>query len=421
MTARRSIACALGAVALAALHTTAVADSDQDRERDRSKDRTVTVDCASGDTVARALTRGDDRKSLTILVSGTCAENIVINRSDVKLAAAAPGATVVGADATLDVIRVTGSRVTIDGIAVTGGRNGILADGAAGLIVQNGLVQGTGRTGIVYGHGASGVVDAVTVAGNARDGIAIDSASAAVVNSIVTQNTRHGIGVFNSGSGRIGLDNLNLPGGNTVSANGANGINVNFGSGALIAMNAITGNGTITAPGNPQNGIGVNSASADLIGGNTISGNTGQGVNLRASSLVVGDTSFGFSTVNTITGNGSPAATGGIFAFLGSAINMQNAVISGNNGFGIVLSLRSEAQIASTTIQNNVPSGTGNGDGIRLAFGSGLFAATPVGNVSGNSGFGINCTDGESSVVNTGNLGIGTNGLGGVSLSCTGF
>ena len=418
--ARHPFAFALTALSLA-FHTAAFADSDGDRERDRNKDRTVTVDCASGETVARALTRGDDRKSLTILINGTCSENVVINRSDVKVAAAVPGATLVGPDGALDVIRVTGSRVTIDGIAVTGGRNGIVADGAAGLIVQNALVQGTGRTGIAYQHGASGIMDNVTVKGNARDGIAVDAASAAIINSLITQNTRHGIGVFTNGSARIGLDNLNVPGGNTVSANGANGININFGSGALIAMNTVTGNGTITAPGNPQNGIGLNSATADLIGGNTISGNTGQGINLRMSSLSVGDTSFGFTSVNTITGNGNTAAPGGIFAFLGSAINMQNAVISSNNGFGMVLSLRSQAQIAGTTIQNNVPVGTNPGDGIRLAFGSGVFAATPVGSVTGNAGFGINCTDGESSVVNTGSLGIGPNTFGGVAPSCTGF
>lgn len=424
MKARHSLACVIASLSLAAFHGAARADSndnDRDRERDRSKDRTVTVDCASGDTIARALTRGDDRKSLTILINGTCSENVVINRSDVKLGAAAPGATVVGPDGTLDVIRVTGSRVTIDGIAVTGGRNGITADGAAGLIVQNALVQGTGRSGVVYAHGASGIVDNVTSTGNVRDGIVADAASATILRSQVTQNTRHGIGVFNNGSARIGIDNLNVPGGNTVSANGANGININFGSGVLIAMNTITGNGTITAPGNPQNGIGLNSATADLIGGNTISGNAGQGISLRMSSISIGDTSFGFTSVNTITGNGNVASPGGIFAFLGSAVNMQNAVISGNNGFGIVLSLRSQAQIASTTIQNNVPIGLNNGDGIRLAFGSGLFAATPVGTVTGNAGFGLNCTDGESSVVNTGSLGVGPNGAGGVSPSCTGF
>lgn len=417
----RPFACVIAALSLTVLHGAARADSDKDRERDRSKDRTVTVDCASGDTIARALTRGDERKSLTILINGTCSENVVINRSDIKLAAAATGATVAGPDATLDTVRVTGSRVTIDGITVTGGLNGIAADGAAGLIVQNTVVQGTGRTGIVYAHGASGIVDTVSVAGNPRDGIAIDAASATVINSQVAQNTRHGVGVFTNGSARLGLDNLNVPAGNTISANGANGININFGSGALIAMNDISGNGTSSAPGNPRNGIALNSATADLIGGNTISGNAGQGINLRMSSISIGDTSFGFTSVNTITGNGSAASPGGIFAFLGSAVNMQNAVISGNNGFGIVLSLRSEGQFAATTIQNNVPAGGNPGDGIRLAFGSGLFATTPNGTVTGNSGFGVNCTDGESSVVNTAFLGVGANALGGVAPACTGF
>src|SRR5215831_11227139 len=95
----RPYVCTVAALSLAAFHVGARADSDGDRDRDRSKDRTVTVDCASGDTIARALTKGDDRKSLTILISGTCSESIVINRSDIKLAAAAPGATVIGPDA----------------------------------------------------------------------------------------------------------------------------------------------------------------------------------------------------------------------------------------------------------------------------------------------------------------------------------
>jgi hypothetical protein len=44
-----------------------------------------------------------------------------------------------------------------------------------------------------------------------------------------------------------------------------------------------------------------------------------------------------------------------------------------------------------------------------------------VGTVTGNAGFGLQCTDPESSVVNTASLGIGANGLGGVSPGCTGF
>jgi len=198
MKARHSLACALAALSLVALH--ARADSDRDRERDRDTDRTTTVECARGDTVARALRHGDERKSLTILIKGSCSEHVVINRSDIKLAAAAPGATIGGPDPAIDVIRVTGTRVTLDGITVTGGRNGITAASAAGLIVQNALVQGTGRNGITYTQGASGVVDGCTVVNNARDGVAIDAAQGTVINSQVGQNVRFGVGVFNGGS-----------------------------------------------------------------------------------------------------------------------------------------------------------------------------------------------------------------------------
>jgi hypothetical protein len=416
----RPLACVITAFSLAALHAAAFADSDSDRERDRSKDRTVTVDCAAGDTIARALTRGDDRKSLTILISGTCNENVVINRSDIKLAAAAPGATVSGSDATLDTLRVTGSRVTIDGITVTGGRNGITADSAAGLIVQNALVQGTGRSGIVYAHGASGTVDNVTVIGNARDGIAIDAASAAIINSQVRQNSRHGIGVFTNGSARIGLDYLGNAGGNTVSANGFAGIHIVFGSAAVIAMNQVTGNGTSADPIAIRAGINVTSATADIIGGNTISGNLGTGVNLVRSTAIFADPQFGFSTTNTVSGNGTPAAQGGVVAFLGSSVTIRDATISGNTGSGVILSLNSSAQIASTTIQNNLSVGPGTGDGVRLQFGSSVFATTPTSNISGNAGFALACSDPESSLAQTsGALVIGANGLGGVT--CTGF
>ena len=417
MKARHSFACTLAALSLVALH--ARADSDRDRERDRDRDRITTVDCAAGDAVATALRHGDERKSLTILVNGTCSEHVVINRSDIKLAAATPGATISGPDPTIDVIRVTGTRVTIDGITVTGGRNGITADGAAGLIVQNAVLRGTGRNGITYAHGASGVVDGTEVTGNARDGVAIESAAATVINSQVNQNGRMGVGVFNGGSARIGVDNFNVGAGNTISANASNGIHIVFGSSALIAMNQITGNGTSAAPGNLRNGINLASASADIIGGNTISGHTGgTGVNLVRSSAIFGDALFDFTTVNTISGNGSPASQGGIFAFNGSSVTIRDAIITNNVGAGVFLSFRSQAQISGNTIQNNVPPG---GDGIRLVFGSGLLGAAPIGSVTGNAGFGLNCTDGESSVLNTGVLGIGLNTLGGVAQTCTGF
>src|SRR5437763_1109345 len=301
MNARHSLAFTIAALSLVALH--ARADSDRDRERDRDRDRTTTVDCAAGDTVARALTRGDERKSLTILINGSCSEHVVINRSDIKLAAAAPGAT--------------------------------------------------------------------------------------------------------------------------ISANGVNGIHIVYGSTALVAANQVTGNGTDPSAAFSGNGVNIANATANVIGGNTISGNAGPGINLRSGSVNLGDANFDMPTVNTITGNGNPTFTGGISGFLGSALSIRDAVISNNVGFGVVLAVRSTAQIGNSTIQNNraipgaVPGTVIAGDGIQLQRGSAVLGITPNSSVTQNEGFGVNCTDLESSVANTAALGIGINARGGVA--CTGF
>ena len=407
MKARRPFVFTIAALALFAFNSGAWADPT----------KTVAVDCSAGETIAKALTLGDERRPLLIQISGTCSEHLLIDRNDVTLAAGIPSATVSGPDPAIDVIKVNASRVTIDGITVTGGRNGITGNSAPGLIVRNATVQGTGRNGITYAHGASGVVDGCTVVNNARDGVAVDSASATVINSEVSHSGRMGIGVFNGGSARIGIDNFNVGAGNVISANTVNGVHIVFGSTALIAMNQITGNGT----GNPTgSGINLTSASADIVGGNMVSGNAGTGINLRSSSAGIGDQNFGLTTVNTVTGNGNLASQGGISGFLGSSMSIRDAVISGNAVAGLILTTRSSVQIASTTIQNNLATLPGNGDGIRIVLGSALFAQAPNGTVTGNAGFGLLCTDAESSVINIPLLGIGSNTAGPVS-GCTGF
>lgn len=396
----------LAATALAfAFHSPARGDST----------KSVSVDCGGGDTIAKALTKGNEDKPLVVTITGTCNENVLIDRNDVTLQGM-PGATISGPDPALDVVRVTASRTTIQALTVTGGRNGVHGEGASGLTVRGVTAQNTGRTGIVYNLGASGIIDGATVQNNPRDGIAIESAATTVLNSSVNQNGRHGIGVFDAGAARIGVDNSNNAGGNVITANTVNGVHIVFGSSAFVGMNQIIGNGNPTG-----NGINLSNASADILGGNTISGNNGTGINLRMSSAVIGDANFGLTTVNTITGNGNPTSQGGISGFLGSSLAIRDAVISNNVGFGLIGTTRTSIQIQSSTIQNNVAFAPGTGDGIRLVFGSALFASAPVGSVTGNAGFGLLCTDGESSVINTALLGVGANALGGVSAACTGF
>src|SRR5262249_44498407 len=103
----------------------------------------------------------------------------------------------------------------------------------------------------------------------------------------------------------------------------------------------------------------------------------------------------------------------------GSSISMRDAVISQNVGFGVQATTRSTIQILSSTITNNVVAVPGSGDGIRVILGSALFASAPVTSVTGNAGFGLICTDAESSLVGAQNLAASGNASGGIS--CTGF
>lgn len=404
MTSARQIAATAAAVLVSASPFPASADS-----------QAFSVDCAKGQTISSALEKGDSRKPLVLTVRGTCNENVSIDRDDVTLRSDGLSiATVYGPNPGLDAILVTGRRISVEGITITGGRNGIAAIGAADLNVRRSTVHTTGRHGISFTAGASGTIDATTVRLSPRDGVVMQSAQATIVNSTVTQNALRGVVVSNGGSVRLGVDDLNVPGGNTISLNGSNGVRVSNGSSALIAMNQITDNGNGTDPavdGLGRHGVSVGEASALIVGGNTIRDNASNGVNARGANVVIGDTTSPNSSVNTITGN---RGAGAVFGFLGSTMVVQNAVISGNSGFGFGLSLGSKGQLTTSTIQGN------RSDGIRLIYGSGLLASgSSV--VSGNEGWGLQCIDGESSVINTSLLGLSGNGLGDVSGTCTGF
>jgi hypothetical protein len=145
----------------------------------------------------------------------------------------------------------------------------------------------------------------------------------------------------------------------------------------------------------------------------------------RGASVIIGNPSFDFGSVNTISANGSAASSGGVFGFLGSSLFIRDAQIVGNNGFGLFLSTQSRAQLLGSTIQGTAVAGANPGDGIRLAFGSALFATAPTSSVSANAGAGLRCTDLESSffavtVPPPPGLAIGADN-GAPSTTCSGF
>ena len=370
--------------------------------------RVVQVNCSNGNTLAKALDRGNEDRALIVLVQGVCNETVTIERSDVTLRGE-PGAAINGPDAAVDAVTVRADRVTIENLVVSGGKNGIVASGAGNFTVRGTTVQSTGRTGILVVGGSGATIDASTVQSNPRDGVSTEGSQVTLMNSTVRQNGRIGVFIGTNTSGRIGLDSVNESAGNTITQNGANGIGVALGGSALIGNNSVTFNGTDPASTVGRFGIAVTGASADILGGNTIANNAAQGVFLRGASVTIGNVTFPFTSVNTITGNGGPTAQGGVFAFLGSSLVIRDAVITGNQGMGLGLSTRSVAQIFNTQIQGTVSTGPGSGDGIRLVLGSSLLPSTPPSVVTGNAGAGLTCF-GDSAAINTALLGSAGNG-----------
>lgn len=383
----------------------------------------VTVNCSSGQTITNALQSAPMDQPITITVSGTCNENVVINRDDVTIKGTlvpfGTGGTVNGTDATKATITVNGARTVISDLTVTGGRRGINVLGSARIFKCT--VENTGprrliSSGISFYHGGQGTVDKCTVRNNRSFGIAIEGGSATVTDSTISGNTDAGIIVTLGGCARIGLTGDAEYAGNTIKKNGSNGIMLNAGGSALVGGNTIDSNGTIADHRFGQYGIAIYQATATLVGKNVISNNNASGIFTRGSAVLIGDPTLGLDSANVISNNGRSASVkGGIVAFLGSSLEIRDATIEGNTGTGVTLSTRSTARMSGNTkIKGNTE------NGILLMAGGGLLLPASAMTVTGNTLFGLQCTDGESSFAGT-TTGISGNTGGQVSSSCTEF
>jgi hypothetical protein len=181
---------------------------------------TTNVNCPT-DSLQSAI---DNASSGDILiVSGTCSENITLNKSGLTLngggTSTTTGATITGAN-TQPVILVEAHN-TIEGFTITGGSFGVAVVGG-GAAIANNIIQGNSDAGILVTDNATAFIGILTV-----------NDTTASPNTI-TLNGGNGIKVIRSSSARII--------GNTISANGADGILVDRVSQADIAGNAINGN-----------------------------------------------------------------------------------------------------------------------------------------------------------------------------------
>jgi parallel beta-helix repeat protein len=323
-------------------------------------------------------------RPLVRVVKGTCNENITIDRDDVTLQGDPKvGATVNGSSAAAT-IAILANRVTIDRLAVTGGANGVLVHGAFNAAIKNSVIQNSVQNGIfvLVGH-ARITNNSIAYAG--IHGVSLQGGNVLLSNNLIQYNTVAGVHLEQT-------SNVNATN-NTISGNGSNGVELRWNSHGQLSGNTISGNGFNPPPGPGTNsGVHAEHSTADIEGGQ-IFGNAANGVGIFSSVVEV--------TNVQVSGNNGP----GVGGSMGSIIDVAGGTISGNNGGGVTATM-SIARVRDATVSNNAQPVA-----ILIRQGSKLTIQNTV--ATGNGGYGLDCTDAESSYV--GAI-IGT-----ISPSCTGF
>jgi hypothetical protein len=275
----------------------------------------------------------------TLIVSGTCNENVVIGEGRRNLTIEGRGtATINGSgNPNAPTVQIRGRGITIKGFTIIGGRHGVqLIRGGTGTVdgnlIKNAAVHGVGVhnnsfalivDNTIENNGFNGICvcehsvadigfrgDFATqsspnvVRNNGSNGILVADASYAEIESnSVYGNISAGIAVDNSASAKIGFQSGvagTFASANTIESNGNRGILVARSSSARIVENIIRNN--------TGDGIGVVRASHADIGANAIDGNTRDGIFVIHNSGVNLGNDTGSAPQdqpnNTITNNG---------------------------------------------------------------------------------------------------------------------
>ena len=208
-----------------------------------------TLTCAPEKTIGQAiktLKPGD-----TLLVSGTCNENVDIGEEVHGITLDGDGTAIINGDSSVSTFTVTGRGITIRGFTIVGGLQGIAVL-----------------------DGGSAVIDGNTIQSAASNGITVfRNSTAQIINNTIQNNPSSGIQLQNSSSARIGFtgppsNRVSMP--NTIQNNGAPGIQVLRGSSGQIFTNTIQNNGS--------HGVSVDRNAQAEIAACTITGNAGDGI-----------------------------------------------------------------------------------------------------------------------------------------------
>jgi parallel beta-helix repeat protein len=227
--------------------------------------RRILVDC--GRDAPGALQRAIDAADPgdTVLVQGTCTENLFFPEGKDRLTLDGGGtATIVAATAAEDTVLVRGRGITITGFTIRGGRDVVTVSWGGNAFLDGNTVENGARFGIHLAQMGAAVIINNVVQNNVGGGIVVPGGSFAFIGfkssfdtvaspNIIQNNLASGISLVRNATARIS--------GNTIRDNSTNGVNVGRASHADLSDNRIDGNGT--------NGIQVMQGSGVNLGEDT--------------------------------------------------------------------------------------------------------------------------------------------------------
>ncbi len=253
---------------------------------------TVTVDCSNAKakikTIAAGLALLPTTGPNTLLVSGTCVENVSIQNYRYLTVQGNPSATIDGGtDPNTGALVISDSHyVTVNNLTVTGVFVGVACFGESICRFNNITVL---NGGVVFGPGTSGFLNRSTIQDNPNDGLTVDAgATVGLHGSIVQGNGDASCGTFcggvflqNGGNLRISRD-LETNSIRTYIQNNP------FGYGIRARTNSTVQLGRTTITGNGTDGIQLKDGSVALFdNGTVITTNTGHGLRIGDLSMAV--------------------------------------------------------------------------------------------------------------------------------------
>lgn len=309
-----------------------------------SQPLTLTVNCGAGQTVGAALAQAQSHSGpVNIIISGTCTEQVTVNRDDVTLQGNTPtdGLKFLSSPSSGPVLALDGQRIKVANLTVSGGTFGIYATHGASVNVFSVDVSGAANVGINAANSATANVNNSKIHGNQTFGVsAVYGGSLIVIGSSVTGNGFHG--AYASIFGVLSLRQ------DTIEGNG--------GTGVLAWLGGVAEIQGCTIQGNVKSGASaISNGTVWLDGGTVVSGNQG-----------------------------------GAYAW-GSTLQLGAVTIQANNGDGVVLIAGSSLQLNGANSPSVIINNSGNGITAQDTSALGTNDQTGI-RISGNGGWGVFCS-----------------------------